>query len=112
MNTLITRTPTRAVGAKIRELRNASQLSQRELANLSDVHPTNLGKIERGRANPSVETLARIAAALGSTVAELTEYITTPLTPLSDPPRPPEMPTRRGLGLYSAMGHSSSLPSG
>lgn len=111
--TPITRTPSRAVGAKIRELREQRRFSQRLLAERSAVHPSNLGKLERGEANPNIDTLTRIAVALECTVSELTEYITTPLTYRGvsyDAPPSPANP-RRALGRYSAIGHSSSLPS-
>ena len=112
MTTSIIRTPARAVGTKIRELREQRQLSQRALADLSAVHPSNLGKLERGDANPNIDTLTRIAVALECTVGELTEYITTPLTYRGNVYDAPRQHTGRRLGRYSAMGHNSSLPSG
>ena len=40
-------------------------LSQKELSELSGIDQSDISKIERGVANPSVATLERIAAALG-----------------------------------------------
>ncbi|MBQ6420067.1 MAG: helix-turn-helix transcriptional regulator [Clostridia bacterium] len=40
-------------------------LSQKELSELTGIDQSDISKIERGVANPSVATLERIAAALG-----------------------------------------------
>jgi transcriptional regulator with XRE-family HTH domain len=39
-------------------------MSQEDIAHLAEMHVTNLGKIERGQANPSLTTIVRIAGAL------------------------------------------------
>lgn len=70
------RLPARAVGKRMKEIRNALNISQLDLAELSHVHPSNMGKIERGQANPSLDTLTRIATALDTTVADLVRYVT------------------------------------
>lgn len=64
------------VGARIREVRHVAGISQMDLAELATMHFSNIGKIERGQANPSLTTLARIATALDTTVAELTRGVT------------------------------------
>ena len=61
----------RVVGERIRDIRNRVGISQVDLADLADLHVSNLGKIERGNVNPSLATLARIATALDTTTAEL-----------------------------------------
>lgn len=55
--------------------RAASGLSQKQLAAISDIDQSDISKIERGVANPSVSTLERIASALGG---QLTIRITIP----------------------------------
>ena len=45
--------------------RAAAGLSQKQLAALSGIDQSDISRIERGVANPSVETLERIAGALG-----------------------------------------------
>ena len=40
-------------------------MSQKELAAVTGIDQSDISKIERGTANPSVNTLARIAKALG-----------------------------------------------
>ncbi len=52
------------VGKKILEYRKAKNLNIRELANLSKVTPSLLSQIERGLANPSLNTLKIIAKVL------------------------------------------------
>jgi transcriptional regulator with XRE-family HTH domain len=56
----------RIAGERIRARRQELALSQEDVAHLAEMHVTNLGKIERGQANPSLTTLVRIAGALDS----------------------------------------------
>ena len=60
------------VGLNLQALRRAKGLSQEELAHRADVHQTYLSGVERGRRNPSVLVLARIAAAMGEDIEALT----------------------------------------
>lgn len=76
MDLSVSRLPARAVGKRVREVRLALGLSQLDLADLAHVHPSNIGKIERGQANPSLDTLTRIATALDTTVADVVRYVT------------------------------------
>jgi transcriptional regulator with XRE-family HTH domain len=52
------------VGLNVQALRRQRGLSQEELAHQAEVHQTYLSGVERGRRNPSLLVLARIAAAL------------------------------------------------
>ena len=52
------------LGARLRELRTALDLSQEDVAHMSAMHVSNYGKIERGLANPNLHTLLRIASVL------------------------------------------------
>lgn len=67
----------RLLGERIRGARVHLGLSQEAIATLAAMHVTNFGKIERGDANPSLLTIVRIAAVLGTDVATLTQDITT-----------------------------------
>ena len=49
--------------------RAASGLSQKQLAAITGIDQSDISKIERGVANPSVSTLERIAKALGGQLA-------------------------------------------
>ena len=55
------------VGGNVRSLRLERGLSQEQLAFASEIDLTYLGGIERGRRNPSIIVIARIAMALGTT---------------------------------------------
>ena len=52
-------------------------ISQKQLAELSGIDQSDISKIERGVANPSVATLERIAKALGGQLAISIEVSTT-----------------------------------
>lgn len=60
---------------RLRELRKQKQLSQLELAKRSGVHNVNLSRYERGLAEPSGESIRRIAEALEVSVAHLIEGV-------------------------------------
>ena len=62
-----------ALGDTIRELRTAAGFSQEKFAVAAGVHRTFMGNLERGDANPSLETLEGIARGLGIKVWELME---------------------------------------
>ncbi|MCH2496885.1 MAG: helix-turn-helix transcriptional regulator [Erythrobacter sp.] len=53
------------VAANVRRRRAERKLTQEQLAHDAEIDLTYLGGIERGRRNPSVEVLGRIASALG-----------------------------------------------
>ena len=59
------------VGANVKRLREAKGLSQEQLAFDADMHRTYVSGIERGKRNPTVTVLERLAAALGATSSEL-----------------------------------------
>ena len=52
------------VGENVRRLRKERELTQEKLAMEVGIDLTYLGGIERGRRNPSVDVLGRLAAAL------------------------------------------------
>lgn len=58
-------------GQTVRLQRKTVGLTQEELADLAEIHPTYVGLVERGERNPSLDVAARIADALGFTLAEL-----------------------------------------
>ena len=59
------------VGLNLQRLRRGKKLSQEELAHRARIHQTYLSGVERGRRNPSLLVLERIAKALGIDVEEL-----------------------------------------
>jgi transcriptional regulator with XRE-family HTH domain len=62
-----------ALGRAIRELRRSAGISQEGLAELSRLHRTYVGGIERGERNLSFSNLLRLANALGVQPSELLE---------------------------------------
>lgn len=54
-----------AAGSAVASARAMSGLSQKQLAAVTGIDQSDISKIERGMANPSVATLERIAGALG-----------------------------------------------
>ena len=59
------------VGARIRQVREGLGLSQEGLADLSGLHRTYIGGVERGERNLGVLNLIRIARALTTNPAAL-----------------------------------------
>jgi transcriptional regulator with XRE-family HTH domain len=58
----------RQIGKRFRELREAQNLSQEELAASAEVDLSHLGKLERGEGNPTIELIVRIATTLNAGV--------------------------------------------
>jgi len=58
----------RAIGEKLREIRQAQKMSLRELAKKAEISASMLSQIETGKVFPSVRSLYDIATALGVTV--------------------------------------------
>ncbi|OAH57945.1 MULTISPECIES: XRE family transcriptional regulator [Bacillaceae] len=52
------------IGKKVEKYRKARGLSNRELAKLAEITPSMLSQIERGLANPSIQTLKVLAKTL------------------------------------------------
>ena len=61
------------VGRNVRRLRESRGLTQEQLAFEAQIDLTYVGGIERGRRNPSLMVMARLAEALGAELKELLE---------------------------------------
>ncbi len=61
----------RAIGDRVRHLRQQNDLSQDGLAEAAGMHRTYIGHLERGTINPSWQTLLAIARALKMDVGEM-----------------------------------------
>lgn len=61
------------LGANVRRLRLAIELSQEALADAAGIDRTYMSGIERGRRNPSLLVMQRLADALGVEVTSLVE---------------------------------------
>lgn len=58
-------------GQRVKERREAEGLSQRKLALMIGMDNTYLGRIETGQCNLSIDTMSRIASALGVEIRDL-----------------------------------------
>jgi transcriptional regulator with XRE-family HTH domain len=63
------------LGENIRKKREGRKLSQEALAEQADLDRTYIGGVERGERNPTILSALRIAKALKTTVAALSEGI-------------------------------------
>lgn len=66
-------TTLKAFGKHLRELRQSRGLSQEKMAEISGLHRTYYGGLERGERNPTLLTLHKIARPLNISVSELTD---------------------------------------
>ena len=61
----------RRIGLIVRSNRQYRGLSQEALAELANLNRSYIGDIERGLSNPSLDTLQKIADALGERLSKL-----------------------------------------
>jgi transcriptional regulator with XRE-family HTH domain len=59
------------LGRKVKQLRLSSNMSQTNLADKAKVRQPLISKMERGKGNPTLDSIVKIAGALGVTVIEL-----------------------------------------
>ena len=59
------------LGARIRELRKSAGFTQEELGEQADLNYKFIGELERGQVNVSLDSLVRIAGALGVKIGDL-----------------------------------------
>jgi transcriptional regulator with XRE-family HTH domain len=60
-----------AIGARVRNLRQAKGLTQKQLAERTDIHFSYIAQVERVGVNLSMKTLFRLAEALEATIYDL-----------------------------------------
>ena len=58
-------------GSKVRLLRVQRNLTQEKLAEITDLHPTYIGRVERGERNLSLKNIEVFANAFGVPIEEL-----------------------------------------
>jgi transcriptional regulator with XRE-family HTH domain len=61
------------LAGRVRELRISLKMTQRDLAEDAGIRQALISKIERGEANPTLDSILRIATALEVSFAELFE---------------------------------------
>jgi len=62
------------LGRNVRQLRQLAELSQEELAEAADLRQALISEIERGEANPRLESLTKIADALKVRLTDLFDH--------------------------------------
>jgi transcriptional regulator with XRE-family HTH domain len=67
-----------AFGRRLRELRVERHISQDTLAAKTDIHPTAIGRLERGARQPRLTTILRIARGLEVQPGALLDDLTRP----------------------------------
>ena len=60
-----------AIGERIRELRQARNMTLQSLADITRLSVSMISLVERGKASPSIGSLISVASALGITMSEL-----------------------------------------
>ncbi|MCR5343437.1 MAG: helix-turn-helix domain-containing protein [Butyrivibrio sp.] len=65
------------IGNRIRFYRKDRKLSQEELAEISELHPSYIGQLERGIKTPSVDTIYKITKGLDVTMSDFLKNIET-----------------------------------
>ena len=63
--------PRSTFGANLRAAREHAGLTQEALGHRADFHPTEVNRIERGRRNPGLLTIVKLAKALGIPASDL-----------------------------------------
>lgn len=95
----MTRTPRERMGQTIREIRHRRKLTLVQLAERTELSHSFLSQVERGLAQPSMDSLHRIAQALGTTQDQLIAG--------GGEHGPPVAMLRRGAGLPIPMSDRS-----
>lgn len=62
-------------GRAVRTLRSNASYSQESFADAIGVHRTQMGTLERGKGNPTLETIAAVAKGLRISISELFEAV-------------------------------------
>ena len=62
------------IGKRVKIERIKQDISQERLAELSDLHRSTLGLIENGKISPTLDSIAKIACALGVSLSEIVDF--------------------------------------
>lgn len=74
---------TKELGQRIRAERTARKMTQEELAERADLHPTYIGQVERGEKSLTIASLEKIVEGLGISFSDLFENLQPPTKPAS-----------------------------
>lgn len=82
----------KTLGSRLRAVRERRGLSQASLGEMVGVEPDSIGRMERGKRLPTLDTLARIAGELNVAIGDLV-----------DPDRPPAATTNSMVALIAKL---------
>lgn len=97
-----------ATGARLKLLRELAGLSQRELAKRAGVTNSSISTIEQGQVSPSVQSLARILAAIPISFSDFFSFSTQPSSPQTVQSFPRQLDARREI-LSAHSSHAFQL---
>ena len=63
------------IGSRIKELRNSKGLTQEQLSERMEVNSKYLSSIERGKENPTLNTLVKLSESLGVDIGEMFRFV-------------------------------------
>jgi len=63
------------IGARIKEIRNKKGITQEQLSERMEINPKYLSSIERGKENPTLNTLIKLSESLGVDLSEIFRFI-------------------------------------
>ncbi|MBW1739754.1 MAG: helix-turn-helix transcriptional regulator [Deltaproteobacteria bacterium] len=63
------------IGARIKSLRNSKNITQEQLSERTGINPKYLSSIERGKENPTLNTLIRLSETLDVDLWEVFEFV-------------------------------------
>jgi transcriptional regulator with XRE-family HTH domain len=63
------------IGARIKQIRNRKGLTQDQLAEKMEISPKYLSSIERGRENPTLDTLIKLSDSLDVKISDIFSII-------------------------------------
>lgn len=90
-----------ALGARVRAFRKMRKISVRGLADLAQVSPAFVSRIENGKANASFDVVRRLATSLGLTLADLFEPAGAPTGKVLKREQRPQLTTGSDVRNYS-----------
>lgn len=64
------------IGKRLREMRTKKGISQENLALSADLHPTYIGRLERGEKCPTIDTIYKLAKALEVPIIDMLDVPT------------------------------------
>ena len=63
------------IGVRIAELRKNKGLTQEQLAGTMEISPKYLSSIERGKENPTLDTIIKLSESLGVNIEDIFRFI-------------------------------------